>query len=213
MFKIFLAAVLSTGFLAGMTDAQVLSDNGQPLKYGARSVPRGLDLCNDYLSPRNYAGEPYRIVEKDRIVTRHEGMDFCAPAGTPVIAPVSGAIIWSVQDHPLRGGQVLIKTDFRVRLKAGSNESRPVYIGLVHMTPKRGLARGQRVRAGDPIGVVQAAGLPEIGSRSHIHYTARICESHTCHIDPNMFWNDGPGRVSCLGGALPKGKIVAPYRC
>lgn len=75
------------GLFATPVHAQpvILSASGEPTLLGTRSVPRGLDMCNDYLSPTNYAGEPYRIVEADRVVTKHEGIDFCAKAGTPVI--------------------------------------------------------------------------------------------------------------------------------
>jgi len=199
---------------AGVAQAQIFTADGSPVVVGARSVPKGLDLCNDYASKRDYSGAPYRVVEPDRIVTQHEGIDFCARAGTPVIAPVDGSIRWAIKDHPLRGGQVLIKTGFRIR--TGSSGTRPVYIGLVHITPVDGLGKGSRVKAGQVIGRVREAGLVEIGSRSHVHFTARICDTtHKCHFDPNMLWQNGLGRVSCFtsGQALAMGRIIAPIAC
>jgi murein DD-endopeptidase MepM/ murein hydrolase activator NlpD len=154
------------------------------------------------------------VVEPDRIVTRHEGIDFCANAGTPVIAPVSGTIRWAIKDHPLRGGQVLIKSNFRIN--AGQGGSKHVYIGLVHITPLDTLRQGSRVKPGQVIGHVRKAGLVEIGSRPHVHFTARICDTtHKCHFDPNLLWQDGPGKVSChrAGKAVAKGRIVAPVAC
>lgn len=196
-------------------EAQVYSENGAPKILGAKNVPRGLDLCNDYGSRLDYSGAPYRIVEPDRVVTRHEGIDFCARAGTPVIAPVSGKIVWSILDNPLRGGQVLIKTNFRIKTGKG-NRSKPVFIGMIHITPNANLKRGSRVTAGQVIGVVRKAGLVEIGSRPHVHFTARDCdETHKCHFDPNFLWQNGPGKVSCYrpGSDVPKGRIVAPLSC
>ncbi|MDA3857638.1 MAG: M23 family metallopeptidase [Roseovarius sp.] len=200
--------------IGAIAHAQVYKSDGNPVLARAKSVPRGINLCNDYASKRDYSGAPYRVVEPDRIVTRHEGIDFCASAGTPVIAPVAGTIRWAIKDHPLRGGQVLIKTGFRV--DTGQGGGKPVYIGLVHITPLDSLRKGSRVKPGEVIGHVRKAGLVEIGSRSHVHFTARICDTtHKCHFDPNLLWQDGLGKVSCFraGQAVAKGRIVAPIAC
>lgn len=211
---VFLCFFAGAALFADVTQAQIYKADGSPVLAGAKSIPRGIDLCNDYASKRDYSGAPYRVVEPDRIVTRHEGIDFCARAGTPVIAPVGGTIRWAIKDHPLRGGQVLIKTGFRVR--TSQSESKPVYIGLVHITPVDNLGKGSRVKAGQVIGHVRKAGLVEIGSRPHVHFTARICDTtHKCHFDPNLLWQDGPGKVSCFrsGQAVAKGRITAPIAC
>lgn len=212
---VFVLSISSQILCPSDADAQVLENDGTPVLVGARNVPRALDLCNDYASKTDYAGNPYRIVEEDRVVTRHEGVDFCAPAGTPVIAPVSGLLVWVVKDHPLRGGQVLIQPGFSVRIDNTDDHREPVYFGILHMTPAANLVAGTRVHAGQVIGHVQEAGPPEIGSRSHLHFTARICKSHKCHIDPNLFWKDGPGQVACFDAAedLPRGRMVAPISC
>ena len=177
-------------------------------------MPRGLDMCNDYLSPTNYAGEPYRIVEANRVVTRHEGMDFCAKAGTPVIAPLTGRLTWVVHEDAVRGGQVLIDAGFRSRVTPGKAPRR-MYVGIVHMVPEQGLRAGQKVTAGQRIGTVHPAGLPEIGSRAHLHVTMRYCKEHTCHVDPNFYWQAGPGVVTCFAASNPppKGRLVAPLSC
>jgi len=209
-------ALIFAGSFASAAPAQqvILSAEGQPALLGARSVPRGLDLCTDYLSRTNYAGEPYRIAEANRVVTRHEGMDFCAKAGTPVIAPLTGRITWVVYKNALRGGQVLIDTGFRSRVTPG-RAPRRMYVGIVHMIPKKGLRTGMKVTAGQKIGTVHPAGLPEIGSRAHVHFTMRYCKEHTCHVDPNFYWQAGPGKVTCFDPANPppKGRLVAPLTC
>ncbi len=211
---IFLFFFAGATLLADVVQAQIFTTDGSPIFAGATSVPKGIDLCNDYGSKRDYSGAPYRVVEANRIVTRHEGIDFCARAGTPVLAPVHGTIRWAIKDHPLRGGQILIKTGFRV--PTSPSGSQPVYIGLVHITPIDNLSRGSRVKAGQVIGHVRKAGLVEIGSRPHVHFTARICDTtHKCHFDPNLLWQDGLGRVSCFksGQTVAKGRIIAPIAC
>ena len=192
----------------------ILSASGEPTLHGTRSVPRGLDMCNDYLSRTNYAGEPYRIVEADRVVTRHEGIDFCARAGTPVIAPLSGRITWVVHEDAIRGGQVLIDAGFRSRVTPGK-AARRMYVGIVHMIPEKGLQAGNKVVAGQKIGTVHPAGPPEIGSRAHLHFTMRYCKEHTCHVDPNFYWQAGPGKITCFRSSSPppKGRLVAPLAC
>ncbi len=187
---------------------------------GASSVPRGLDLCNDYGSRFNYAGDRYFIRVKDApSITQHEGMDFCAPQGTPVVAAADGQIIQVGHDNPAYGGWIMIETAVTHQLSIETLDGRPatlpVYVHVVHIDPIEGLARGQRVTAGDVIARVGAAGKPYIGPRSHVHFSARTCESHWCHIDPNEFWQNGPGKVTCFdpNNRPSQAQIVAPLKC
>jgi murein DD-endopeptidase MepM/ murein hydrolase activator NlpD len=87
---------------------------------------------------------------------------------------------------------------------------------MVHIVPLNGLRPGQRVKAGQVIGHVQQANRPSIGDTPHVHFAVRRCDDWpTCHVDPNFFWRDGPGRLSCHhpDKPLPAGRIVAPLGC
>lgn len=197
-----------------MSTAQALDTNGQPVQYGAKYVPGTLDLCLDYLATHNGRGQPYRIQDGNRLITRHEGMDFCARAGTPVLAPVSGRLQWILPDNPLFGGGVMIDPRLRVRLQAGKSK-KPVTVMILHMVPDPRLRPGKHVRAGQVIGRVQAPNRPEIGPTPHLHMVIKYCKDRACHVDPNLFWRDGPRRVSCHDPANPvaKGQITVPLPC
>lgn len=85
----------------------------------------------------------------------HRGMDFAAPAGTPVYAAANGTV--ASARHEGAYGRI-------VRLRhAGGVETR--YAHLSRIAP--GIAPGRRVRQGDVIGAVGSTGL---STGPHLHY-------------------------------------------
>lgn len=200
-------AVGQTGFV---------NSDGSPIKLGVAPRDRNkADLCLDYGATHLRNGRPYRVVEPARTITQHEGMDFCTRAGSPVLAPLDGRIRFIEQDNDVYGGVVAITSEFSIRSRPNARNQR-VFVEMVHVVPVAGLRVGQRVTAGQVVGQVQRANRPSIGIVPHVHFAVRRCNDWpTCHIDPNFFWRDGPGRVSCYDPALPvpRGRIVAPVPC
>ena len=195
--------------------AGFIDSSGKPIVLGARKKPRTASVCLDYGKTRFQDGSPYRIVEPDRTITRHEGVDFCKPAGSPVISPTDGTIRWIEQNNNVYGGVIGINAGFSIRPRPEMKASR-VFVEMVHIVPLKGLRRGQRVTAGQLIGHVQDVGPPSIGHDPHVHFAVRWCEDWPrCHIDPNYFWRDGPGIISCANESKPPpvGRIVAPVPC
>ena len=181
---------------------------------------RGSDVrpCADYASPRNYMGEPYyiKIPENGRVITRHEGMDFCGQAGSAVLAPASGEVVNVIADNPHRGGSITLKTSiFYDHYGTGNSVSR-LYLQTLHIIPNNNLTIGSKVNAGEIIGRIQPANRPEIYIRPHVHLAAGpgpdVWDTHT---DPNQFWQKGPGKVSCYDPINPPSEqhLVAPIRC
>lgn len=197
-------------------DTAFVAADGKPVVVGAaRGLRRKAGLCLDYGATRFRDGAPYRVVEPARTITSHEGMDFCQRAGSPVIAPVDGQVRYIEQDNRVYGGVVGITTPFSIRPAPGKRTQR-IFVEMVHIVPVKGLRRGQSIKAGQVVGHVQPANRPSIGTAPHVHFAVRRCDDWpTCHIDPNFFWRDGPGRVSCFDPAkpLPFGRIVAPVPC
>lgn len=189
--------------------------DGRPAVHGAKKRPRKARLCLDYGKTRFGDGTPYHVVEPDRTITSHEGMDFCKRAGSPVIAPADGAVRWIEQDNEFYGGVVSITTEFSIKPRPGKRRSQ-IFVEMVHIVPLPNLRRGQRVNAGQLIGHVRKAGMPSIGSEPHVHFAVRWCNDWpTCHLDPNFFWRDGSGKISCFNKSkpIPKGRIVSPVPC
>lgn len=174
--------------------------------------------CNGYGSYKDYMGNRYYVSGPDtRTQTRHQGIDFCASAGTPVIAASSGTVERITREHPRRGGQVAIKTDFVATSRdAPDAKEFPIYLMYVHIRPEPSLQGLTRVEAGDVIGYLEPPGKSEIGPKSHVHFAASICTNQDfCHTDPNRFWMKGPGIITCFDPENPPkaNQIVAPLRC
>lgn len=188
-----------------------------PILVGA-SAQSELRPCSDYGSFTNYMGEPYYVSGPDtRTQRRHQGIDFCAPAGTPVIAASSGRVQQIFREHPRRGGQVAILTDFKATGRAGPDaKEHQIYLMYVHIKPEPSLQGFDRVEAGDVIGTLEPGGKSQIGPRAHVHFAASVCANQDyCHTDPNRFWMKGPGIVTCFDPKNPPrhDQIVAPLRC
>ena len=210
------AVFLASPHTAQAQEPALVSPDNTPIIHGvAKRFRMRAGLCLDYGRSRLRNGRPYHVVEPARTITRHEGMDFCKRAGTPVIAPADGRIRFIEQDNASWGGVVAITTEFSARPKPKARAQR-IFVEMVHIVPLKGLRKGQRVKAGQLVGHVQKANRPSIGKTPHVHFAVRRCnEWPRCHIDPNFFWRDGPGKLSCHDPSkpMPKGRIVAPIPC
>ena len=120
----------------------------------------------------------------------HEGIDFPADAGTPVIASGAGIVVradrdfvdWSADERAaaLADAVALGRTPERtLDLIRGRqvwiDHGRGVVTRYAHLESVA-VAAGQRVRAGDVIGAVGSSGYPEGGP--HLHFEIRIGESY-----------------------------------
>lgn len=108
-----------------------------------------LHISASYGGRRSYNGGPY--------LSYHEGVDFSAYAGTPVVAPAAGTVVLA---EPLyvRGGAVII------------DHGVGVYTGFYHLSAVHAVA-GQTVRPGDLLGEVGTTGL---STGNHLHWDLLI---------------------------------------
>lgn len=88
---------------------------------------------------------------------RHQGVDIFAPRGTPVLSATDGLVL-SVRDQGLGGRQVWV---------LGPGHERHYYAHLDDWA--LALRRGDRVRAGTPLGTVGDTGNAR-GTPPHLHY-------------------------------------------
>lgn len=104
-----------------------------------------LTISAPFGARRSYNGGPYR--------TYHEGVDFSAYGGTPVMAPAAGTVVLAEFLY-VRGGAVII------------DHGLGVYTGYYHLSSI--LAEvGQQVTAGQLIGEVGTTGL---STGNHLHW-------------------------------------------
>ena len=186
--------------------------------FAITGAKNGSDIkpCADYGSKFNYLGKPYflRLAETGRIITVHEGIDFCANGGADVISPAYGKIVSIENDNKFRGGNLTVQTTIAVEGVTGSNET--LFVDALHITPRADLKIGDQVTAGEVIGKVQQGGKSEIGPKSHVHLSAGpYLQTFLYHVDPNRFWQKGAGIVTCFDSTNPPTdqQLVAPIRC
>ena len=108
-----------------------------------------LHVSANYGGRRSYNGGPY--------LTYHEGVDFSAYAGTPVLAPAAGTVVLAERLY-VRGGAVIV--DHGLGVFSGF-----YHLSAVHATP------GQAVRPGDLLGEVGTTGL---STGNHLHWDLLI---------------------------------------
>jgi hypothetical protein len=104
-----------------------------------------LDFSSLYGAHRSYNGGPYS--------SYHEGLDFSAYGGTPVLAPASGTVSLAEFLY-VRGGAVIIDHGYGV------------FSGLYHMSEVL-VQPGQHVEEGQVIGSVGSTGL---STGNHLHW-------------------------------------------
>ena len=169
----------------------------------AAGLAQGQDLCSGYLSTKN-------CINQRRPV--HHGMDFGGVAGTEVISATYGTVVRRNFDE-CSGHGLTVKTDF---LAPDGGVEKPVFVRYAHVEGYPNVQPGLNLKPGDPLGTTIPLRHTKChGSREHVHYELRIEADANRHIDPNPFWADGPGKVTCYqdGMTVPPGKAVAPIRC
>lgn len=119
----------------------------RPLWEGAFITPveTFLEVSANYGARRSYNGGPY--------LSYHEGVDYSAYGGTPVIAPAAGEVVVAEQLY-VRGGAVIL--DHGLGIYSGF-----YHLSAVHATP------GQMVQPGDLLGEVGTTGL---STGNHLHW-------------------------------------------
>lgn len=182
----------------------------------------GLDVCADYGARFGCGGRPYEVnygtLAGNVKIKRHQGMDFRASAGTTVIAVADGRIAAVRPDDFCAGGSVLLETGITIDNPYNPAYKADVFVNHLHIRPLPGLKAGQEIKAGTPIGEVLGVSQKYkcIGSVAHVHLQTQMGRwAGAQHVDPSLFWADGPGKVSCFDHSdpPPPGRFVAPLLC
>jgi murein DD-endopeptidase MepM/ murein hydrolase activator NlpD len=114
-----------------------------------RPIANQYETTSPFGQRRSYNGGPFNDY--------HAGQDFGAPAGVTVTAPAN-AMVALAEPLTVRGNAVLL------------DHGGGVYTGYWHLSELR-VAPGQRVAAGDLIGLVGNTGL---STGAHLHWEMRI---------------------------------------
>ena len=125
----------------------------------------------------------------------HRGFDVLVPSGTPVLAASNGDVA-RVKFSILYGNQVMlnhgsIAAGFRIQTR---------YFHLSEII----VAEGEKIRRGQLIGYSGVTGL--LGGFPHLHFEVHQLNDDDMPVaigdlDPQLFWVDGKGRVTCYESA------------
>lgn len=170
----------------------------------------GLYICNDFGSTINCRGGRYSLPSGRTV---HAGIDFAASAGTPVYSATHGRVEINSKTDACAGDGVEITSTIMGTHKQLNMEV-PLTIIYWHIKPNPELQVGQEVAPGHLLGHI----LPLLhsqcyGTTEHLHLQFEVNRDQV--INPNLYWLEGPGKVTCWreGLRVPLGKAIAPLRC
>lgn len=178
------------------------------------ALPAGVEICSDFKSRKSCGGKRYEIVLPYGTFYEHRGIDFVARPGTPVISSVEGSVDWAGYQK-CGGGSVRVRASFRVSDPKFGDNTR-VLVSHNHLRLREGIRRDVNLKPGDVIGYIAEAHSDDcVGSVPHVHLQMNAYSTDQEALNPNEYWVDGPGQVTCFrdGMTVPNGKIVAPLRC
>lgn len=129
----------------------------------------------------------------------HHGVDIANPAGTPLVAPADGLVVFAGTDDQeaigpttdFYGKAVVIELDRRYH-------EQPVYVLLGHMQEVQ-VQPGQRVTRGQQVGLV---GMSGIAMGPHVHVEVRIGQNDYWHTRNPEFWLEPLPGFGTLTGRL-----------
>lgn len=122
-------------------------------------LPSSAPTTSPYGVRRNYNSAQY--------FSFHTGQDFAAPGGSPVIAPADGTVALA-EPLAVRGISVIL------------DHGAGLFTGYWHLQEAL-VAPGEKVKAGDPIGLVGTTGR---STGEHLHWELRI---YGVDVDPMPF--------------------------
>ena len=129
-----------------VVSAEPLWDSDQPFRPPLDNIDY---RSAGYGAPRSYAGAPVRIF--------HTGVDYAAPANTPIKAAAAGKIVFS-DLVGLHGNHIIIDHGWGVMT------------AYSHMS-QRAVSVGEMVEAGQVIGAIGSSGL---STGTHLHWEVRV---------------------------------------
>lgn len=129
------------------------------------------------------------------VTAGHLGIDVIDKVGTPVIAAAAGEVQSSFYE-PAYGNRVVID-------HGPDASGLSTYTVYKHLQ-KRLLQPGEHVERGQQIATLGVTGALG-GGIPHLHFEVwrqgRPAGGHL--VDPQRFWANGPGRVTCFDAAIP----------
>jgi murein DD-endopeptidase MepM/ murein hydrolase activator NlpD len=131
---------------------------------------------------------------QENVAYAHRGIDVRAATGTPVIAAAPGRVVQVFSDV-MHGQQVVIDH--------GTDTDGARVVTRYHHLSRTDVRTGQTVARGARVGLLGSSGVASVAQ--HLHFELHRGESvaKADPVDPQRFWVNGIGRVTCFESARP----------
>ncbi|WP_204114156.1 M23 family metallopeptidase [Shimia biformata] len=153
---------------------------------------------------QQYRYFPEMSEEKQRLGD-HLAIDIKAPIGTPVIAAADGRVRASFYE-PIFGNQIAVEH--------GRGPNGKVLITRYVHLDTRISKEGDVVKRGQQVGTLGLTGAAA-QFQPHLHFEVREkqADGHELPADPQYFWIEGVGRVTCFepGKTIPSNPVLFTY--
>ncbi|MCY0149738.1 M23 family metallopeptidase [Hoeflea sp. G2-23] len=170
----------------------------------AGCVPQGQGWASLYKSPQQPklkvvmpAGAP-SISQQFLFTTsdaKHLGIDVIGAVGDPVIAVADGYVAGSYSE-PMYGNRVVVEH--------GPDATGRRIVAVYKHLDSRQVAKGTMVMRGQQLGTIGTTGVLGGGRFPHLHFEIyrQNGSSGETPTDPQIFWVNGPGQVTCFDPAI-----------
>lgn len=194
-----MAKSIKPGFCALLMSTLLLAGCGIYQKYGYGHVTkskRDVELRTPVELPPNAPSISQRFNPASGPAnTDHRGFDILVPTRTPVLAATDG-IVSRVSLSLLYGKQIMLDHG---RVEAGFR----LQTRYFHLSEQL-VRQGQAVKRGQRLGFSGMTGLA--GMYPHLHFEVhRLSDDESAislgYEDPQLFWVDGVGKISCFDPA------------
>ena len=132
----------------------------------------------------------------------HAGVDYYMPAGTPILAPADGYVIWSAfspSADPCPGG---ISPNGETGLIILAHPGTDYFTCYLHLEPPLNVSVGETVTTGDTLGFNGNTGCAQT---PHLHFEVRkeahwFNEQESYAVDPFGWWGSDPDPIESIRG-------------
>ncbi len=132
----------------------------------------------------------------------HAGVDYYMPAGTPILAPADGYVIWSAfspSADPCPGG---ISPNGDTGLIILAHPGTDYFTCYLHLDPPLNVSVGETVNTGDTLGFNGNTGCAQT---PHLHFEVRkeahwFNEQESYAVDPFGWWGSDPDPIESIRG-------------
>ncbi len=141
---------------------------------------------------------------QEGVAYAHRGFDVRAATGTPIVAAAPGRVLRVFRDV-MHGQQVVVDH--------GVDSDGARVLTRYHHLSRTDVAVGEVLARGERLGLLGSSGAAAVFQHLHFELRRGPDRAKADPVDPNLYWVDGIGRVTCFdpGRSYPLRPIRLTY--